>query len=70
MQYQLYKIGKFKYINLNVLKAYSKMFPNTVLGLSDHTHGHSTVLGAIGLGASFLKNFKIIIEMAQIISLP
>ena len=41
----------FKYINLNVLKTYAKLFPNLVLGLSDHTAGHATVLGAITLGA-------------------
>ncbi len=44
-------IENFKYINLNVLKAYSKLFPNNLLGLSDHTPGHTTVLGAIALGA-------------------
>ncbi len=41
----------FKYINLNVLKAYAREFPNVVLGLSDHTPGHATVLGAVALGA-------------------
>ena len=41
----------YKYINLNVLKTYAEHFTGTVLGLSDHTHGHSTVLGAIALGA-------------------
>jgi sialic acid synthase SpsE len=48
----------FRYINLNVLKTYSEMFPKAVLGLSDHTHGHATVLGAIALGARvFEKHF-------------
>ena len=48
----------FKHINLNVLKAYKKSFPEAVLGLSDHTSGHSTVLGAIPLGARvFEKHF-------------
>jgi len=48
----------FKYINLNVLNAYAQKFPNTVLGLSDHTHGHSTVVGAVALGARvFEKHF-------------
>lgn len=48
----------FKYINLNVLKKYKELFPNAVLGLSDHTHGHATVLGAIALGATvFEKHF-------------
>lgn len=41
----------YKYINLNVLKEYKKQFPECVLGLSDHTYGHATVLGAIALGA-------------------
>jgi sialic acid synthase SpsE len=41
----------FKYINLNVLKTYAQLFPNVILGLSDHTLGHATVLGAVTLGA-------------------
>ena len=45
----------FKYINLNVLKTYRTLFPSTVLGLSDHTPGHETVLGAIALGASAIE---------------
>jgi len=48
----------FKHINLNVLKTYSRLFPKVLLGLSDHTHGHSSVLGAISLGARvFEKHF-------------
>ena len=50
--------SNFRYINLNVLSTYSKMFPELVLGLSDHTLGHSTVLGAQALGARvFEKHF-------------
>lgn len=45
----------FKFINLNVLKQYKKKFPNILLGLSDHTPGHSTVLGAIALGARVIE---------------
>ncbi len=45
------EINNFKYINLNVLRTYAKCFPQMVLGLSDHTPGHATVLGAIALGA-------------------
>jgi len=41
----------FKYINLNVLNSYKKAWPRVVLGLSDHTAGHTTVLGAVSLGA-------------------
>jgi N-acetylneuraminate synthase len=47
--------GNFDHIHLNVLKTYQLMFPNVVLGLSDHTHGHATVLGAIALGASVIE---------------
>lgn len=43
-------IENFKYINLNVLNTYRALFPSTVLGLSDHTPGHETVLGAVALG--------------------
>ncbi len=48
-------LENFKYINLNVLKSYKKNFPNAILGLSDHTPGHSTVLGAITLGAKVIE---------------
>lgn len=41
----------FRYLNLNVLKSYSTLFPDVVLGLSDHTAGHASTLGAIALGA-------------------
>ena len=45
----------FKYINLNVLKSYCNEFPDYILGLSDHTPGHTTVLGAIALGARVIE---------------
>jgi len=45
----------FKFINLNVLKQYKKLFPKAILGLSDHTPGHATVLGAISLGARVIE---------------
>jgi N-acetylneuraminate synthase len=51
-------LENFKYINLNVLSTFKKKFPNVILGLSDHTHGHTTVLGAMALGAKvFEKHF-------------
>ena len=31
------------------------MFPDAILGLSDHTLGHSTVLGAVALGARVIE---------------
>jgi len=48
-------LENFKYIQLNVLKTYRAMYPNMVLGLSDHTPGHSTVLGAVALGARIVE---------------
>ncbi len=45
----------FKHINLKVLNLYKKMFPQCILGLSDHTLGHSTALGAIALGARIIE---------------
>ena len=45
----------FKYINLNVLKEYEKNFKGITLGLSDHTQGNETVLGAIALGARIIE---------------
>lgn len=48
-------LENFKYIQLNVLKAYRHMYPQLVLGLSDHTPGHATVLGAVALGARVIE---------------
>jgi N-acetylneuraminate synthase len=45
----------FDHINLRVLNTYHVMFPELVLGLSDHTHGHATVLGAVALGARVIE---------------
>jgi N-acetylneuraminate synthase len=45
----------FKYINLNVLSTYKSKYPDFILGLSDHTVGCSTVLGAIALGARVIE---------------
>ena len=48
-------LENFKYIQLGVLNAYKKMFPQMILGLSDHTPGHATVLGAVTLGARMIE---------------
>ena len=48
-------LENFKYINLNVLQEYKKKYPNIILGLSDHTPGHATVLGAVTLGARVIE---------------
>ncbi|MGO2335524.1 N-acetylneuraminate synthase family protein [Providencia sp.] len=48
-------LENFKYINLNVIKTLRAMYPNSILGLSDHTPGHATTLGAIALGANIIE---------------
>lgn len=48
-------LENFKFIQLNVLKVYRQMFPDMVLGLSDHTPGLATVLGAVALGARMIE---------------
>lgn len=48
-------LENFQYIQLKVLNTYRSMYPDLVLGLSDHTPGHTTVLGAVALGASMVE---------------
>ncbi len=48
-------LENFKHTHLNVLLAYRTVFPSVSLGLSDHTPGHATVLGAVTLGARFVE---------------
>jgi N-acetylneuraminate synthase len=45
----------FRFLNLNVLKRFKQIFPGTVLGLSDHTLGHSSVVASIALGARVIE---------------
>ena len=48
-------VDNMRYVQLNVLKTYQKFYPDLVLGLSDHTPGHVTVLGAVTLGAKIIE---------------
>ena len=48
-------LENFNHIHLKVLNTYHAMFPEVVLGLSDHTPGHATVLGAVALGARVIE---------------
>jgi sialic acid synthase SpsE len=48
-------LQNMRYVQLNVLKAYRVMFPKMILGLSDHTPGHATVLGAVAIGARVIE---------------
>lgn len=45
----------FSCINLRVLETFASMWPDLVLGLSDHTPGCATVLGAVALGARVIE---------------
>lgn len=45
----------FDSIHLRVLDTYRVMFPEVILGLSDHTFGYATVLGAVALGARVIE---------------
>jgi N-acetylneuraminate synthase len=48
-------LENFRYIQLRVLETYARRYPGVVLGLSDHTPGHATVLGAVALGARVVE---------------
>jgi sialic acid synthase SpsE len=48
-------LENFRHIHLNVLRTYASLFPSLVLGLSDHTPGHATVLGSVALGARVIE---------------
>ena len=43
------RLERFRHINLRVLEMFGRLWPGIPLGLSDHTHGSLTVLGAVGL---------------------
>ncbi len=48
-------LDNFKHTHLGVLRGYRVLFPSVILGLSDHTPGHATVLGAVALGARVIE---------------
>lgn len=48
-------IENIQYVNLRVLSQFASLYPNVTLGLSDHTPGHVTVLGAVTLGARVVE---------------
>jgi sialic acid synthase SpsE len=48
-------LENYRYLNLRVLNAFRRRWPETVLGLSDHTPGHAAVLGAVTLGARAIE---------------
>ncbi|MEO9599256.1 N-acetylneuraminate synthase family protein [Parasphingorhabdus sp.] len=48
-------LKNFDFIQLNVLKTFESMYPTAILGLSDHTPGHTTTLGAVALGGRIIE---------------
>jgi sialic acid synthase SpsE len=48
-------LENFEHIHLRVLETYHQMWPDLILGLSDHTPGHATVLGAVALGGRVIE---------------
>jgi N-acetylneuraminate synthase len=48
-------LENLRFVNLRVLQSYAVHWPGLPLGLSDHTPGHATVLGAIALGARVVE---------------
>ena len=49
------ELENFASVNLNVLRSFAIKWPGMVLGLSDHTPGHSAVVGAVALGARVIE---------------
>lgn len=48
-------LENLRHVNLRVLATFNAMYPHVVLGLSDHTPKHATVLGAVTLGARVIE---------------
>ncbi|HVC24879.1 MAG TPA: N-acetylneuraminate synthase family protein [Acidimicrobiales bacterium] len=47
--------SNIEHVALNVLRTFAATYPEAVLGLSDHTPGHTAVLGAVALGARVVE---------------
>ena len=48
-------LENFDFINLNVIKTLQCMYPGLCIGLSDHTPGHATAVGAVALGCRIIE---------------
>lgn len=48
-------LENYRHVNLRVLDTFRAMYPGMVLGLSDHTFGLATTLGAVALGARVIE---------------
>jgi len=47
--------SNYDHLNINVLKTYAALYPDVVLGLSDHTHNPAPIVGAVALGARVIE---------------
>jgi sialic acid synthase SpsE len=45
----------YDHLHVNVLKTYASLFPDVILGLSDHTHALAPVLAAVSLDARVIE---------------
>lgn len=45
----------YDHLNLRVLETYKAMYPDVILGLSDHTHSPAPVVGAVAMGARVIE---------------
>ena len=45
----------YDHLHLNVLKTYATLFPQAILGLSDHTHSPAPIVGAVTMGARVIE---------------
>ncbi len=48
-------LENFDHVHLRVILTYQRLFPDVIVGLSDHTPGHAAVLGAVALGARVIE---------------
>jgi sialic acid synthase SpsE len=48
-------LDNLSHVNLRVLNTFAAAYPDVVLGLSDHTPGQATVLGAVAFGARVIE---------------
>ena len=48
-------VANFKFVNLRVIKSLRRIFFDSIIGLSDHTPGNATALGAVALGARIIE---------------
>jgi sialic acid synthase SpsE len=48
-------LESFRFLNLRVLRTFAERWPGMIVGLSDHTPGHTAALGAVALGARVIE---------------